>query len=175
MRVKVIGGGLAGSEACYQLLKRGFEVDLYEMRPVKMTPCHRSGDLAELVCSNSLKSVSEDSASGMLKSELKAVPAGSALAVDREKFSKKVTAALGDFGGFRIIGEEVVKIEDGEPAVIATGPLTSDGLIDEIDRITGDKDNLHFYDAVAPIVSADSIDGDKVITKARRAIISTQV
>ena len=123
MRVKVIGGGLAGSEACYQLLKRGFEVDLYEMRPVKMTPCHRSGDLAELVCSNSLKSVSEDSASGMLKSELKAmdsllirmaeesaVPAGSALAVDREKFSNKVTAALCDFGGFRIIGEEVVKI-----------------------------------------------------------------
>ncbi len=180
MRVKVIGGGLAGSEACYQLLKRGFEVDLYEMRPVKMTPCHRSGDLAELVCSNSLKSVSEDSASGMLKSELKAmdsllirmaeesaVPAGSALAVDREAFSKKVTAALGDFGGFRIIGEEVVKIEDGEPVVIATGPLTSDGLIDEIDRITGDRDNLHFYDAVAPIVSADSIDGDKVFPASR--------
>lgn len=180
MRVKVIGGGLAGSEACYQLLKRGFEVDLYEMRPVKMTPCHSTGNLAELVCSNSLKSMSEDSASGMLKAELNAmdsllirmagesaVPAGSALAVDREIFSSKVTKELSRFDGFRVINEEISDIDVNIPTIVASGPLTSDALSVEINRLTGDNDNLHFYDAVAPIVSADSIDTSKIFPAAR--------
>lgn len=180
MIIRVIGGGLAGSEAAYQLLKRGFEVELYEMRPQRMTPCHSTANLGELVCSNSLKSMTDDSASGMLKMELEAldslllrcaykarVPAGSALAVNREIFSSVIEEELKSFNNLKIVREEVTKIDDGIPTIIATGPLTSDALTDEINRLTGNKDNLHFYDAVAPIVAADSLDYSKVFEAAR--------
>ncbi|MEG1646046.1 MAG: methylenetetrahydrofolate--tRNA-(uracil(54)-C(5))-methyltransferase (FADH(2)-oxidizing) TrmFO [Clostridia bacterium] len=178
--VKIIGGGLAGCEACYQLLKRGVSVELYEMRPKKMTPCHTTEKLAELVCSNSLKSCDEDTASGTLKLELQsldslllkcakicAVPAGSALAVDRIEFSNKVTAELLKFNNFKLITEEVTKIDLNSPTIIATGPLTSDNFNKEILSIVEDTKNLHFYDAVAPIIDAFSIDYTKAFFAAR--------
>ena len=143
MKVKVVGGGLAGCECAYQLLKRGFEVDLYEMRGVANTPCHKTDSLAELVCSNSLKAQSVDNASGLLKYELARldslllkcayksdVPAGGALAVDREKFSYEVTKGLEEFDGFHLIREEVRQIDCDTPTVIATGPLTSQKMSD---------------------------------------------
>ena len=138
MKVNVIGGGLAGCESAYQLLKRGYQVDLYEMRGVGRTPCHSTTHLAELVCSNSLKAQSIDNASGLLKYELARldsiilkcayqcdVPAGGALAVDREKLSRKVEEILHSFDGFRLIREEVEDVDMDMPTVIATGPLTS--------------------------------------------------
>lgn len=179
MRVKVIGGGLAGSECAYQLLKRGFEVDMYEMRGVNMTPCHSTERLAELVCSNSLKAQSMDNASGLLKYELARldslllkcayksdVPAGGALAVDREKFSVLIENSLKAFDGFRLIREEVKDIDPSTPTVIATGPLTSDAMSECIAKLLGGE-YLHFFDAVAPIVEADSIDYDKAFFAAR--------
>lgn len=179
MRVKVIGGGLAGSECAYQLLKRGYDVDLYEMRGVKNTPCHSTDKLAELVCSNSLKAQSMDNASGLLKYELARldslilkcayasdVPAGGALAVDRDKFSTLIESRLREFGGFRLIREEVKEIDSSQPVVIATGPLTSDAMSECIAKLLG-GDYLHFFDAVAPIVEADSIDYDKAFFAAR--------
>ena len=179
MRVKVIGGGLAGSECAYQLLKRGYDVDLYEMRGVKNTPCHSTDKLAELVCSNSLKAQSMDNASGLLKYELARldslilksayasdVPAGGALAVDRDKFSALIESRLREFGGFRLIREEVKEIDSSQPVVIATGPLTSDAMSECIAKLLG-GDYLHFFDAVAPIVEADSIDYDKAFFAAR--------
>ena len=167
--VTVVGGGLAGCEAALQLLGRGFGVKMYEMRPVRMTGAHSTDGLAELVCSNSLKSEAEETASGTLKAELDAmgcvllriarecrVPSGSALAVDREKFSAAVGSALARYSAFEIVRGEVTELPEG-PAVIATGPLTSDALAARLAELTG-RENLHFYDAVAPIVEFSSVD-----------------
>ena len=177
--INVIGGGLAGCEAAYQLLKRGYSVDLYEMRKVKPTPCHKTGDLAELVCSNSLKSTSPDTGSGLLKKELEMldslllkcayeaqVPAGGALAVDRRKLSRLVEQSLSSFDGFRRIDAEVREIDVTTPTIIAAGPLASDALSRSIADIFGQK-YLYFFDAVAPIVTADSIDMNKAFFGAR--------
>ena len=171
-KIKIIGGGLAGCEASYQLLKRGYAVQLYEMRPYTKSPAHRTDKLAELVCSNSLKSEIPSTASGALKAELDVldclllrcarasrVPAGSALAVEREIFSDAVYRNLCGFEKFELIREESTKIDTHAPTIIASGPLTSDKLGDEISRIFGDRD-LHFYDAVAPIIDGESIDKD---------------
>jgi methylenetetrahydrofolate--tRNA-(uracil-5-)-methyltransferase len=168
-RITVIGGGLAGTEAAWQLAERGFHVDLYEMRPTKTTGAHVSNRLAELVCSNSLGSKFPDRASGLLKTELMllrslllscaeraAVPAGGALAVDRELFAEYVTSAIHNHPLINVIREEVTAIPDG-PTIIATGPLTSESLALEIARLTGQQ-HLYFYDAIAPIVSLDSVD-----------------
>ena len=176
--ITIIGGGLAGSEAAYQIAKRGIKVKLYEMKPQKFSPAHSNNNLAEIVCSNSFKSNLHTNACGLLKEELRildsllikiadetSVPAGQALAVDREAFSKKVTEELEKMENITIIRQEVGasnKIslkqlaEDGI-VIIATGPLTSDNLSKEILEITGEQD-LHFYDAAAPIVLKDSID-----------------
>ena len=179
MKVNVIGGGLAGCESAYQLLKRGYQVDLYEMRGVGRTPCHSTTHLAELVCSNSLKAQSIDNASGLLKYELARldsiilkcayqcdVPAGGALAVDREKLSRKVEEILHSFDGFRLIREEVEDVDMDMPTVIATGPLTSKGMSDWIASSLGGE-YLSFYDAVAPIIDGESIDYDKAFFAAR--------
>lgn len=167
--VKVIGGGLAGSEAAWQLAERGYTVELYEMRPHKTTGAHATNRLAELVCSNSFGSKLADRASGLLKTELDllrsllldvaeqvAVPAGGALAVDRELFAQRVTDALHNHPRIRVIREEVTRVPDGA-TVIATGPLTSEALAADIARLTG-QEYLYFYDALAPIVAAESID-----------------
>lgn len=177
--VRVVGGGLAGCEACYQLLKRGYQVELYEMRGVKNTPCHKTNNLAELVCSNSLKSINEDTGHGLLKLELEKldcmllkcaykakVPAGGALAVDRELFSKYVEEELNKFEGFSLINKEYVDIDDSVPTIIASGPLTSDALSQSISKLLG-LEYLNFYDAVAPIVAKDSINMDKAFFAAR--------
>ncbi len=171
MKVSIIGAGLAGCECAYQLLKRGVEVDLYEMKPHKFSPAHHSDKFAELVCSNSLKSNLISTAGGMLKEELRkldsllikcadmhAVPAGSALAVDREKFSDKVTSELKKFSNLNIIYGEVTKLPEGV-VVVATGPLTSDGLSLTLAKLLGDN-YLYFFDAIAPIVTGDSINFD---------------
>lgn len=177
--IRVIGGGLAGCEATYQLLKRGYSVDLYEMRKVKPTPCHKTDELAELVCSNSLKSTSPDTGSGLLKKELEMldslllkcayeaqVPAGGALAVDRRKLSRLVEQRLSSFDGFRRIDAEVTEIDVTIPTIIAAGPLASDALSRSIANIFGQK-YLYFFDAVAPIVTAESIDMYKAFFGAR--------
>ncbi|MBP3255244.1 MAG: methylenetetrahydrofolate--tRNA-(uracil(54)-C(5))-methyltransferase (FADH(2)-oxidizing) TrmFO [Clostridia bacterium] len=170
--ITVIGGGLAGSEAAYQIAKRGIKVKLYEMKPVKYSPAHTNENLAEIVCSNSFKSNLHTNACGLLKEELReldsllikiadetSVPAGQALAVDREKFSEKVTKELEKNEYIEIIHEEVTdveKIAEDGIVIIATGPLTSDGLSEAIGKLTG-EDKLAFYDAAAPIVEKDSI------------------
>jgi len=171
--VKIIGGGLAGCESALQLLKRGFAVKMYEMRPVKTTGAHKGDSLAELVCSNSLKSTEPCTASGLLKAELDvlgcallpiarecAVPSGSALSVDREKFSKAVEKALGEYADFTLVREEVTSLDEDVPTIVASGPLTSDALAEEVGKLTG-KSRLFFYDAIAPIVDFDSIDMQK--------------
>lgn len=170
MEVNIIGAGLAGSEASYQLLKRGFKVNLYEMKPIKFSEAHKNPNFAELVCSNSLKSSDVTTAGGLLKEELRmldsllikcadecAVPAGSALAVDREKFSELVTNKLKEFDNLNIIYGEVEKLDLSKPLIIATGPLTSEALSKEIGELIGNS-YLYFFDAIAPIVSYDSID-----------------
>ncbi len=175
----IIGGGLAGSEAAYQLAKRGYQVDLFEMRPDKMTPAHHSGKFAELVCSNSLRSDRLTSAAGLLKEELRhldsliiraadnnKVPAGSALAVDREGFADSITAELKSSDKINIICQEVAEIPDRRPLIIATGPLTSSALAENIKKLTG-KDYLYFYDAAAPIVTAESLNYDIVFRASR--------
>ncbi len=175
MEIRVIGGGLAGSEACYQLLKRGYKVKLYEMRKIKQTPCHQTSDLCELVCSNSLKSMETSTASGTLKAELQSldslllkcaekarVPSGGALAVNRKEFSCYVEEELNKFSNFERIDKEYTHIDSTIPTIIATGPLTSDLLAENIAKLIGNSDNLHFYDAVAPIISGDSLDYDKL-------------
>lgn len=177
--IRVIGGGLAGSEACFRLLKWGYRVHLAEMRRVKMTPCHHTALLAELVCSNSLKSQLDDTASGCLKAELDvldcdllrlarqaAVPAGGALAVNRDVFSALVESELSKYDGFIREDREVTEIEQDMPCIIATGPLTSDALAESIKRLTGDS-GLNFYDAAAPIISADSIDNSEAFFAVR--------
>jgi methylenetetrahydrofolate--tRNA-(uracil-5-)-methyltransferase len=167
--IVIIGGGLAGSEAAYQIAKRGIKVKLYEMKPNKFSPAHSNKNLAEIVCSNSFKSNSITNACGLLKEELRRldsllikcadetkVPAGQALAVDRDKFAELVTEKLKENPNIEIINEEVSKIDDNQITIIATGPLTSDALSGEIARLTG-KDRLFFYDAAAPIVTKESI------------------
>ena len=178
-KVRGIGGGLAGCEASLQLLKRGYSVELYEMRGVKNTPCHKTTNLAELVCSNSLKSVNEDTGHGLLKLELEKldcellkcaykarVPAGGALAVDRDLFSKYVEEKLYAYDSFSKVNKEYVEIDSSIPTIIATGPLTSDELSKNISKLLGEE-YLNFYDAVAPIISKDSIDMNKAFFAAR--------
>ena len=168
--INVIGGGLAGVEAAWQAAQAGAEVKLYEMRPVQQTPAHRTDKLAEIVCSNSLKSDEIGSAPYLLKEELRRgnslvmeaamqtqVPAGAALAVDRIKFAEYITERIENHPHIEIVREEVKEIPPDEITIIATGPLTSDALTQEIMKLTGD-DQLYFYDAIAPIVAADSID-----------------
>ncbi len=171
--VKVIGGGLAGCECALQLLQRGYAVEMYEMRPNRTTGAHKTQNLAELVCSNSLKSSEPCTASGLLKEELdllgcrllglarqNAVPSGSALAVDREGFSKSVEDALFAYPDFSLVREEVTSLDNDVPTVVASGPLTSPALADAVGALTG-KDRLFFYDAIAPIVEFESIDMQK--------------
>ena len=171
--IKIIGGGLAGCECAYQLLKRGFNVKLYEMRPVTKTPIHKTDSLAELVCSNSLKSNDVDTSQGLLKAELRmldslllkcaekcSVPAGGALAVNREDFSRLVEDELNKFDNLEIIREEVEDIDLDEYTVIAAGPLCSEKLTKKIMELTSETE-LNFYDAVAPIISFKSIDMNK--------------
>lgn len=176
--VNVIGAGLAGSEAAWQIANRGVKVRLYEMRPVKQTPAHHTENFAELVCTNSLRANQLTNGVGLLKEEMRQlnsvvmqaadkhnVPAGGALAVDRDSFSKAITAAVKNHPNVEVITEEVTSIPSGL-TVVATGPLTSDLLAKEIIKFTGD-DGLYFYDAAAPIVAKDSLDMDKVYLKSR--------
>ena len=165
----VIGGGLAGCEAAYQLSKRGISVTLYEQKPLKFSPAHHSSALAEVVCSNSFKSTDLSTASGLLKAELEmldsiilkiakenAVPAGGALAVNRDEFSKRVTEFISGLDNVTVINEEVAEFSD-DNTIIATGPLTDGALYKNLTKFLGEE-NLHFYDASAPIVSGESID-----------------
>ena len=170
--INVIGGGLAGCEAAYQIAKRGIKVKLYEMKPIKFSPAHTNKDLAEVVCSNSFKSNLLTNACGLLKEELRildsllikcadetSVPAGQALAVDRKKFSELVTKHIKENPNIEIINEEVEKIEANAITIIATGPLTSEKLVNQILGLTG-QEQLYFYDAAAPIISKESINFD---------------
>jgi methylenetetrahydrofolate--tRNA-(uracil-5-)-methyltransferase len=179
-RIKIIGAGLAGCEAAWQCARRGVEVELYEMRPVKSTPAHQTDKFAELVCSNSLKSESESTAPWLLKEEMRragsllielaretSVPAGHALAVDRDAFAAKVTETISAEPRIKIIREEVTHIDENDGlTVVATGPLTSDALSQEIARLSG-SNHLYFYDSISPIVEADSIDMERVYFAAR--------
>lgn len=178
-KVTVIGGGLAGSEATWQLAKRGIEVDLYEMRPVKMTPAHETGNLSELVCTNSMRSNQLSNAVGLLKEEMRqldslimrvadetAVPAGGALAVDRDSFSKKITQIINELPNVHVHNEEIKDIPKEGINIIATGPLTSDSLAMKIKEFCG-SESLHFFDAAAPIITAESIDYNIVYKKSR--------
>ena len=200
--IRIIGAGLAGSEAAWQCARRGVAVELFEMRPARWTPAHQTAKFAELVCSNSLKSDTENTAPWLLKEEMRragsllmeiaretAVPAGHALAVDREKFSEKVTAAIEREPLIRVRREEVTAIDESNAiTIIASGPLTSDALAEEIGRLSAPRDTeaaplgdpavanpsastmvsrLYFYDSISPIVEADSIDMEKVYRAAR--------
>ena len=179
-RIRIIGAGLAGSEAAWQCARRGVAVDLFEMRPVHSTPAHQSANFGELVCSNSLKSDTENTAPWLLKEEMRcagsllmeiaretAVPAGHALAVDRDKFSQAVTAAIEHESLIRVVREEVTALDDqGAITIVATGPLTSEALTREILRLSG-SEQLYFYDSISPIVEADSIDMSRVYMAAR--------
>jgi len=177
--VVVIGGGLAGVEAAWQAARLGAKVRLYEMRPVKQTPAHRTDKLAEIVCSNSLKSDEPGTASYLLKEELRRagslvlevaaatrVPAGAALAVDRHTFSELITKRIEEAPNIELIRDEVTTVPESDISVIATGPLTSEALTFEVMKLTG-SDQLYFYDAIAPIISADSIDTSIAFRAAR--------
>jgi methylenetetrahydrofolate--tRNA-(uracil-5-)-methyltransferase len=176
--ITIIGGGLAGSEAAWQIAKRDIPVVLYEMRPLKFTEAHKTEFLAELVCSNSLKSMEENSPSWILKQELlmadslimeaalkTKVPAGKALAVDREAFSRYITERLMGLKALKIIREEITSVPEGL-SIIATGPLTSQGLSKALAELIGEA-HLYFYDAIAPIIDAESIDYSKVFFQSR--------
>jgi len=181
-RIRIIGGGLAGPEAALQAAKRGCEVDLYEMRPTRSTEAHQTADFAELVCSNSLKSESENTAPWLLKQEMRlagsillaeadvtAVPAGHALAVDRVEFSKRVAARIAAEPRITVHREEVTTLNEQDPntlTILASGPLTSPALAAELQRLTG-SGHLAFYDSISPIVDATTIDMDKVYFAAR--------
>src|ERR1700742_2827952 len=181
-RIRVIGGGLAGREAALQAARRGCEVELYEMRPVRSTEAHQTSDFAELVCSNSLKSESENTAPWLLKQEMRqagsillaeadatAVAAGHALAVDRIEFSKRVAARIAAEPRITIHREEVTTLNEDDPniiSILASGPLTSPALAAELQRLTG-SDHLAFYDSISPIVDASTIDMEKVYLAAR--------
>src|SRR5271170_1907877 len=178
-QVNIVGAGLAGSEAAWQCARRGVAVELFEMRPVRSTAAHQTGDFAELVCSNSLKSETENTAPWLLKEEMRragslliriardcAVPAGHALAVDRATFAARVTEALSREPLITIRREEVGQIDENQITIVATGPLTSDSLSREIGRLSG-ASHLFFYDSISPIVEADSIDMGKVYLAAR--------
>ncbi|SFA38340.1 methylenetetrahydrofolate--tRNA-(uracil-5-)-methyltransferase [Anoxybacillus pushchinoensis] len=178
MEVTVIGAGLAGSEAAWQLAKRGIRVRLYEMRPVKQTPAHHTDKFAELVCSNSLRANTLTNAVGVLKEEMRrldsviikaadacAVPAGGALAVDRHEFAARVTEMVTNHPNVTVIREEVTAIPAG-PTIIATGPLTSQSLSEQLQALTGEQ-YLYFYDAAAPIIEKESINMEKVYVKSR--------
>ncbi|WP_353892107.1 methylenetetrahydrofolate--tRNA-(uracil(54)-C(5))-methyltransferase (FADH(2)-oxidizing) TrmFO [Proteinivorax hydrogeniformans] len=178
-KVNVIGAGLAGSECAWQLANMGIEVDLYEMRPHSSTPAHTTDKFAELVCSNSLRASATTNAVGLLKQELRElnslimecadatkVPAGGALAVDREKFSEMVTTKISQHPKINIINKEVDGLEFSDPVVIASGPLTSETLAAEIKKVTGDE-YLYFFDAAAPIVTKESINFDKAFIGSR--------
>jgi len=192
--VRIIGAGLAGSEAAWQCARRGIDVELFEMRPVRSTPAHQTADFAELVCSNSLKSDSENTAPWLLKEEMRragsrlieiarecAVPAGHALAVDRVTFSARVTEAIAREPRIKVRREEVVTLNENEAVtIVATGPLTSEGLAGEIARLSASSSEdeqqetsaspnqlLYFYDSISPIVEADSIDMSRVYMAAR--------
>jgi methylenetetrahydrofolate--tRNA-(uracil-5-)-methyltransferase len=177
-KINVIGAGLAGSEAAYQLAKRGYQVDLYEMRPNKMTPAHQTHKFAELVCSNSLRGNHLNQAVGVMKEEMRMldslivktaylhqIPAGSALAVDREGFSQAITDQLKAMPNINIIREEITSIKD-EPTIIATGPLTSEPLMESIQTFLQDS-SLYFFDAAAPIIEKDSINMEICYKKSR--------
>ncbi len=179
VEVIIIGGGLAGCEAAWQLLQRGHAVHLFEMKPQKFSPAHKMEHLAELVCSNSLKSNNLDSAPGLLKDEMRrlhslilsvadqtAVAAGSALAVDRTEFARKVEENLLQQNNFTLSRVEITQIPSDALTIIATGPLTSDALAQPINSMLGGS-YLYFYDAIAPIVEADSINMDKVYRASR--------
>ena len=179
--IHVIGGGLAGSEAAWQAAARGVPVTLYEMRPVRPTAVHKTDQLAELVCSNSFRGDKLDNAVGLLKEEMRRlgslvmraadaarVPAGAALAVDRERFSAEVTRAIAGHPAITIVREEIPRVPAGlgGPVIIATGPLTSDSLSADIAGMVGNE-HLYFYDAISPIVLAESIDRTKVFRASR--------
>ena len=194
--IKIVGAGLAGSEAAWQCARRGIDVELFEMRPVRSTPAHQTGDFAELVCSNSLKSDSENTAPWLLKAEMRransllmemarecAVPAGHALAVDRITFAARVTEAISREPRIMVRREEITSVDEaGSLTIIATGPLTSEALAAEIARLSDVRDppdlwqvgaaalhnpHLYFYDSISPIVDADSIDMSRVYLAAR--------
>jgi methylenetetrahydrofolate--tRNA-(uracil-5-)-methyltransferase len=183
LQILIVGAGLAGSEAAWQCARRGIPVELYEMRPVRATPAHQTADFAELVCSNSLKSESENTAPWLLKEEMRradslllkmarecAVPAGHALAVDRMAFSQRVTEVISREPLIHIKREELTHIPEDQIAIIATGPLTSDALSQAIARLSGsdgENPHLYFYDSISPIVEADSIDMSRVYLAAR--------
>src|SRR3954465_10760760 len=180
-RVKIIGAGLAGSECAFGLARRGHQVDLFEMRPVKSTAAHQTSNLAELVCSNSFRSSAITNAVGLLKAEMAMldslvircgtearVPAGDAFAVDRDRFSAAVTSAISEQPNITLRRDEVTSLDRGDAdfVVVATGPLTSQPLFDAINDFLG-RDGLYFYDAIAPILAADSLDISKLYWKSR--------
>jgi len=176
--VTVVGGGLSGSEAAWQLAERGHEVTLHEMRPVRGTPAHQTAMLGEIVCSNTFKSEDLTNAHGLLKAEMRAlgslllraaaesrIPGGTALTVDRTEFSERVTAAIDAHPRIRVVRDEVLALPDG-PAIIATGPLTSDALSQDISRALGEE-GLAFFDAIAPIVAHESLDEGRMFYASR--------
>ena len=178
-KVTILGAGLAGCEAALWLAGKGVQVELYEQKPVHFSPAHKSEGFAELICSNSLKAERLDSASGLLKEEMRRmgsrlltaaeetrVAAGGALAVDRDAFSAAVTRMVEQCENITVHREQVETIDESAPILVATGPLTDGALADEIGRLTGDE-RLHFYDAVAPIVTAESLDYGKVFAASR--------
>ena len=179
MQVKIIGAGLAGCEAALWLAGAGVQVDLYEQKPVRFSPAHKSEGFAELICSNSLKAERPDSASGLLKLEMRAlgssllpaadtarVAAGGALAVDRDQFSREVTRLVESHPNITVHRQEVTALDESAPVLVASGPLTEGPLAAAIAALTGDR-RLSFYDAVAPIVTAESLDCEKVFAASR--------
>ena len=180
--ITVVGGGLAGSEAAWQAASSGVPVTIHEMRPVRPTAVHKTDNLAELVCSNSFRGDKLDNAVGLLKEEMRRlgslvmrvaeecrVPAGAALAVDRERFAQGITSALSQHPLITIVRDEVTTIPastERDPVILATGPLTSDALSADLRQLVG-QDYLYFYDAISPIVLAESIDHDKVFRQSR--------